>query len=133
MSYGTGPFGTFGAGLPISASVADRGTVVSSRAIDMQGRLVQSGDDAGSFAGMTDVQQRVLILCALAGRDPIKQTNNLEAAIKTSLRAALAPLCTGTGAVIKLVDVVVERRDNGVTKIVKYVDLTNGESYEAEV
>lgn len=133
MSYGTGPFGTFGFGLPLSASVADRGTIVSSRSIDKLGRLEQSGDEAGSFTGMNDTRQRVLILCALAGREPIKQGPTFEADVRTRIRKALEPLTAGKSPVIKLIDVRVEQYPSGTKKIVRYRDLRDGEAYEAEV
>lgn len=133
MSFGTGPFGSFGLGLPISASVADRGSIVSSRSIDMIGRLVQNGDEAGSFAGMTDTRQRVLVLCALAGAEPIKQTANFEAETRQRLRKALLPLTAGKAPVIKLIEIRVESFDTGTKKLVRYRDLTDGEAYEAEV
>lgn len=132
MSYGTGPFGTFGAGLPLSASVTSRGTIVSSRLIDRTGTLVQNGDDAGSFAGMTDTQQRVFILCAFV-KEPIKQTGDFETVMKARIRTALAPLTTGPSPVVKVTDIRVEQSPTGTKKLVRYRDLLNGESYEAEV
>jgi hypothetical protein len=133
MSYGTGPFGTFGFGLPLSPSVADRGTIVSSRSIDPMGTLKQSGDESGSFAGMTDTRQRVLILCALAGREPIKQTSDFESVSRARLRKALLPLTSGTSPVIKIIEIRVEQYATGTKKLVRYRDLTDGEAYEAEV
>jgi hypothetical protein len=133
MSYGTGPFGTFGFGLPLSPSVADRGTIVSSRAIDSTGRFVESGDEAGSYAGMTDTRQRVYILCALAVQEPVKQTADLESTMDKRIRTALRPLTHGAGAVIKLLSVDVTRSPNGTKKLVRYRDLTDGEAYETEV
>lgn len=133
MSFGVGPFGVFGAGLPITTTTADRGTIVSSRSIDAQGALVQSGDDAGSFAGMTDTRQRVLILCALAAKEPIKQTADFDGVVRNSLRTALLPLTAGRAPTIKLLGIDVEQRPNGTKKTVRYRDLTDGEAYEAEV
>lgn len=133
MSFGAGPFGSFGYGLPLSASTSNRGTIVSSRSIDTIGRLVQNGDDAGSFAGMTDTRQRVLVLCALAGAEPLKQTADFEASARARLRKALLPLTAGKSPVIKLLEIRVERFDTGTKKLVRYRDLTDGEAYEAEV
>jgi len=133
MSYGTGPFGSFGAGLPLSASTDDRGTIVSSRSIDMYGRLVQNGDDAGSFAGMNDTRQRVMILCALAGAEPLKQTSDFEATTRARLRTALLPLTASKPPVIKVLEIRVEQFPNGTKKLVRYRDLTDGAAYEAEV
>ena len=117
----------------MSASVADRGTIVSSRSIDMLGRLVQNGDDPGSFAGMTDTRQRVLILCALAGAEPIKQTDNFEASTRARLRTALLPLTASKPPVIKVLEIRVDLYPNGTKKVVRYRDLTDGAAYEAEV
>jgi hypothetical protein len=132
MSFGTGPFGTFGAGLPLSASTDSRGTIVSSRLIDRTGTLVQSGDDAGSFAGMTDTQQRVFILCAYV-REPVKQTGDFVSTMKTRIRDALLPLTKKPSPVIKIEDIQVEQSPTGTKKLIRYRDLLNGESYEAEV
>jgi len=133
MSFGTGPFGAFGLGLPLSESVVSRGSIVSSRSIDSTGRLVQNGDDAGSFAGMTDTRQRVLILCALAAAEPIKQTANFESLTRARLRKALLPLTASKPPVIKIIEIRVDLYPNGTKKLVRYRDLTDGEAYEAEV
>jgi hypothetical protein len=117
----------------LSASTDDRGTIVSSRSIDMYGRLVQNGDDAGSFAGMNDTRQRVMILCALAGAEPLKQTSDFEATTRARLRTALLPLTASKPPVIKVLEIRVEQFPNGTKKLVRYRDLTDGAAYEAEV
>jgi hypothetical protein len=132
MSYGTGPFGSFGFGLPLAESTASRGTAVSSRAIDEHGRIVQTGDETGSFRGMSDTRQRVYILCCLV-EEPIKQGPDFEATMRTRIRTALLPLTQKPSPVIKLLGVDVEQTSNGSKKMVRFQDLLTGQADQVDL
>ena len=132
MTFGSGPFGIFGAGLASIPTTSDRGTSVSSREIDGQGRLVQVGDATGSFRGMSDTRQRVYILCCSVV-EPIKQGPDFESTTRTRIRTALTPLTSGASPVIKVTAIDVERLDNGSKKRVRFVDLLTGQADQVDI
>jgi hypothetical protein len=126
MSFGQGPFGVVTLGIaPAEVSTVPPTTLTSSRKVDFAtGRYVQ--DEAGGFAGMDDVVQRVTLLVAGAiSRLPATVDRRTLAAVKDAVRVALAPVVDDGSARIDDVSIV-QPRAGAVAASVTFTNLLTG-------
>lgn len=107
MSYGTGAYGSFGAGLPIpGASTDNRPTIVSSRRIDPKKKdYVFEDDGTGNYDGMDDIYQRVILLVAFELKHPKLIGVDYEADMTQRIRKALLPLVREKSIKIKSIEI----------------------------
>jgi hypothetical protein len=129
MAFGVVMFGTTPYALPNPSTPSEeRGQVTSSRKIDIRRRFVQTNSGKGDFEGMTDVQQRVLILLARNVVEPDRIGIGFEQELRLQIENALAPLTRGPRAVAEVLDLRVEDFGGSYTKrTLRYRDLTNGQ------
>lgn len=128
MSFGTGPFGIGPLGLPVVTWASENGgQVANSRKIDGSGRYTQTPDGTGAFVGMSDVQQRVLLLICYRVKVPNKITEGFVEDITNQVIVALDPLTRGSNPKIEVLQIAVTDSGTNVSMVdVKYKDLTGG-------
>lgn len=133
MSWGTGPFGSTGLGVPIAELPSEPHTTLSSsRSIDFPTmRYVQNTD--GGFKGMSDTLQRVLLAIAFGVREPKIITPQALRQVENDVRISLEPLTKQPNPAIKLISV--SAADDGkqtTTKTVVFYDYSLGKQQEVK-
>ena len=123
MGFGTGPFGAtpFGTA-PVSPAEEPGRVLSSSRNIDGKTKRYTLDDD-GNYDGMHDTAQRVLLLLAYECKEPTVIGVDFEGKMRSSIRAALAPLTSGREPSIRLEKIEVSAKAGTSFKRVVFFDL----------
>jgi hypothetical protein len=123
MSFGTGPWGTTGVGVPVAELPSEpRTTFSSSRSIVFETMRYEQNEDGG-FKPMSDTLQRVLLAIAFGVKEPKLITPQALRQVENAIRVALEPLTRPPRPAIKLLRV--EALDDGkqtTTKIIEFFD-----------
>lgn len=123
MALGNSPFGFSPAGQAYPAAASeDRGTLSSSRGIDVRGRYLTESD--GSFTPMDDVAQTVLLNIAYEVVEPPVISPAALEQIEAQIKSALAPLAAGTEPVLRILEIQVTDDGRMTTrKLVRFLNL----------
>ena len=123
MSFGIGPFGTTGLGVPVAELPSEpRTTYSSSRSIAFETMTYVQNEDGG-FKPMNDTLQCVLCALAFGIKEPSVITPRALREMENAIRVTLEPLTSGPRPRMKLLSVVAS--DDGkqtTTKTVKFFD-----------
>ena len=133
MSFGTGPYGSSGLGMPtVTTAATQTTTIVSSQAIDGVTKDYLLADD-GNPIGMDDTMQRVMLLTAFEVDTPKLVGLDFEATMSAQIRKALLPMTASRPPAIRIDGIDIDSK-NGTTQIVvNYTNLLRGTRVSVKV